>query len=73
MPAGTLGTEQPPVLLVPAIVPSGLAVSSHTSPVLNVVLPICTKIVSPAGHPLPDTVKPWPGAADVGETEILGL
>ena len=73
MPAGTLGIAQLPELLVPAIVPSGLATSAHTTSVSNVVLPICTKIVSPAGHPLPDTVNPWPGAAEVGETVTFGL
>ena len=35
LPSGTFGTWQPPFGFVPRIVPSGLAVSSHTSSVLK--------------------------------------
>lgn len=71
MPAGTFGTVQLPFGWVPAMVPSELAVSTHTTSVSKVLEPIWTKIASPAVQPWPDTVKPRPGAPEIGDTTTV--
>ena len=72
LPSGTFGTAQLPVACVPRIVPSGVAVRTHTTSVSNVVLPICTKMLSPAVQPAPVTDSVCPGEPDPGETDTFG-